>query len=106
MFWHWERYQLQRKHNSTFKPCDGESDKPEKSQLDFKSSRELVKRLKEVDGIACTIENKDCFCQRPFSKLHRNRSPIRRWRTFRNYQVERNVQVFQFKKKKKHKCLL
>lgn len=39
MFWYWERYQLERKHNSKFKSYDGEADKPGKSQLDFQEQQ-------------------------------------------------------------------
>lgn len=53
VFWHWRRYQLGTGGpgicNRKFKPCDGEADKPGRSQLNLESSRELVGRLKEED---------------------------------------------------------
>lgn len=55
VFWHWRRYQWGAICNSKFKPCDGEADKPGRSQLDLESSRELVGRLKEEDRISGTI---------------------------------------------------
>ena len=68
--------------NGKFKPHDGEADKPGKSQLDLESSRELVRRLKEEDWIAATLDKEDCFCWRPFLKLRRNMTVLpTRWRT-------------------------
>lgn len=65
MFWHWERYHLGRKHNRKFKPYNGKTDKPGKSQLDLKNIEELVKKLKE-DSIAGTIEKEDWFAKDHF----------------------------------------
>ena len=72
--------------NGKFKPHDGEADKPGKSQLDLESSRELVRRLKEEDWIAATLDKEDCFCWRPFLKRRRNMTVLpTRWTSGRSH---------------------